>query len=82
MQGKMEEWLQDRERKILQDHVAQALEGVPVTCRDAVREVLLQKAELRRWEHGGSYAVFPFEEGWLPLDRAVSRLVEAWCREG
>lgn len=78
MQEKMEEWLQDRERKILQDHVAQALEGVPATCRDAVREVLLRKAELRRWEHGGTYAVFPSEEGWLPLDRAVSILVDAW----
>lgn len=77
----MERWLEDRERKILQDHVAEALEGVPAWCRDALRDVLLHKAQLRRWEHGGSYVVFPFEEGWLPLDRAVARLVDAWCAE-
>ncbi|ROR01770.1 macro domain-containing protein [Desulfosoma caldarium] len=81
MQGEVERWLKDRQRKILQDLVAQALESIPAWCRDAVRDALLHKAHLRRWEHGGFYAVVPFEDGWLPLDRAVVRLVEARAKE-
>lgn len=76
MQGDVEKWLEARERKILADHVEEAVRGVPEALRDAVRERLVEKVQLRRWEHGGFYGAFPFDDGWLPLDRAVSRLVQ------
>ncbi|MEJ5347576.1 MAG: macro domain-containing protein [Desulfosoma sp.] len=81
MQGEMEKWLEHRERKILEAQLAQALEQVPPSCRDRVRDLLQERAQLRRWEHGGSFVVFPFDDGWLPLDRAVERLVESWCQD-
>lgn len=71
----MEKWLEERERKVLEEHIREALHNVPESRRGMIRETLLERAQLRRWEHGGSYAVFPWDEEWLPLDRAVSRLV-------
>lgn len=76
MRSDMEKWLEERERKILADHVEEAVKSVPEALRDAVRERLLQKVQLRRWEHGGFYAAYPLDDTWLPLDRAVVRLVE------
>ncbi len=76
MQDDVEQWLEGRERKILADHVEEAVRSVPEAFRDTVRERLIRKVQLRRWEHGGFYAAFPFDDAWLPLDRAVVRLME------
>ena len=76
MRSDVEKWLEERERRILADHVEEALKSVPEAVRQAVQERLLQKVQLRRWEHGGFYAAYPLDDAWLPLDRAVVRLVE------
>lgn len=76
MQDDVEKWLEARERKILAEQVEEALQSVPEALRDAVRKRLVEKLQLRRWEHGGFYGAFPFSDEWLPLDRAVLRLME------
>lgn len=76
MQDDVEKWLEARERRILADQVENALRSVPEALRDAVRKRLVEKVQLRRWEHGGFYGAFPIGDEWLALDRAVVRLME------
>ncbi len=70
-----------REQMILDAALTEALSDYSSAEAEALRPLLTKRAQLRRYEHGGSFAVVWWRDQWLPLDRAVS-LMAAEVMEG
>jgi hypothetical protein len=72
--NEMEQLLEDRERRILDRLIQEALEPVAEEKRDALLQAVRARAELRRFEHGGHFVAVRMGDEWLPVGRAVSIL--------
>lgn len=74
--GDLDRLMAERDRQDLEQAIDQALAVCPPDQFGRLRERLRQSAELRRFEHGGSFVSVKVGDQWLPLDRAVTVLVE------
>lgn len=72
----MERLLVEKEARTLNRMIDEVIEPYPPAQASRLREVLLESAQLRRYEHGGSYVTVKMGEEYVPLDRAVAALAE------
>ena len=73
-QEQLEAWIESREQTLLRKMVDEALCACPEEQAQDLRTLVLETAQLRRYEHGGVYVAVKIDRDWVPLDRAVKIL--------